>query len=105
MTPLAMSRLLVIGVALSIAPSASAQNVTSSDPPSIVTQGEAIIQQVPDVAWIQIAVETRAGTPESARQQAATVMTSVVATLKKSLPADAIKTSAFSIQPEMEYPK
>jgi len=89
----------------SAAKSAWAQTQTSGagDPPVIVAQGEASVKHAPDVAWAQIAVEARGNKPETARQKAADAMTSVMAALKRTLPADAIKTSSYSVEPEMEY--
>jgi uncharacterized protein YggE len=90
---------LVLGLCLALP--AEAQVVPEI--PVIVTQGEAIVRQAADVAWVQIAVEARGANPSAARQQAAASMTSVMNTLKRLLAGDAIKTSSFSIQPEMEY--
>jgi uncharacterized protein YggE len=85
--------------------SAQAQTAasTAADPPVIIAQGEAALKRAPDVAWAQIAVEARASKPEGARQKAAEAMTSVMTALKNTLPADAIRTSGFSVEPEMEY--
>ena len=82
---------------------AAAQSPQAADGPVIVAQGEATVKQPADVAWVQIAVMARGAKPADARQQAALVMTSVMTTLKQSVPADALKTSGFSVQPEMEY--
>lgn len=73
------------------------------DAPVIIAQGEATVKKTPDVAWAQIAVEARGIKPEIARQKAADAMTSVMAALKRTLPADAIKTSGYSIEPEIDY--
>ena len=69
----------------------------------IVAQGEAVMKQAPDVAWVTVAVEARGGRPEEARERAATATTSVLAALKTHVPATAIKTSGFSVVPEMDY--
>ncbi len=76
---------------------------TTPEAPSIVSQGQAVVKQPADVAWVQIAVEARASRPEDARRQAATTMTSVMNILRRAVPSDAIKTASFSVQPEMEY--
>jgi len=62
-----------------------------------------LIQRPADVAWTQIGVEARGTKPEEARQRAAEAMTSVLAALKRIVPQEAIKTSAYSVAPEMEY--
>jgi hypothetical protein len=93
-------------VVCALAPSpARAQSaaVATADAPVIIAQGEASVKRAPDVAWAQIAVESRASKPEAARQKAADAMTSVMAALKRTLPADAIRTSGYSVEPEMEY--
>jgi uncharacterized protein YggE len=69
----------------------------------VVAQGEAVVRQAPDVAWVQVAVEARGLRPEEARERAATAMTSVLGALKQHVPATAIRTSGYSIVPEMEY--
>jgi uncharacterized protein YggE len=89
-------------LALFVSSTAFAQ--APQEPPSIVTQGEAVVRHAADVAWVQVASEARGAKPEDARRQAATAMTSVMSALRRSVPADAIKTSGFSVQPEMEYP-
>jgi uncharacterized protein YggE len=99
-----MSRTLVaLGfvVALSAAP-ALAQ--TAQEPPSITTQGQAAIRLAPDVAWVTVLAEARAGKPGEAQRKAADAMTSVQAALKAlALAPDAIKTLSYSLQPEMEW--
>ena len=75
----------------------------STDPPSIVAQGEAVVKEAPDVAWVQIAVEARGAKPEDARGKAADAMTSVMNALKTHVPAQAVKTATFTVQPEMDY--
>jgi uncharacterized protein YggE len=73
------------------------------DQPVIVAQGEAIVRQPPDVAWVQIQVEARGSKPEEARQKAADAMTSVLATLKPIVPAANLRTSGLAVTPEMDY--
>jgi uncharacterized protein YggE len=73
-------------------------------PPVIVTRGEAILKRAPDQAWVSIAAETRAQTPGQAQQLAAEAMTSVQAALKAAaIPADAIRTTGYSLQPDIQY--
>lgn len=98
-----MTRIVVAALAvLALAGTAWAQ--TSADAPVIVAQGEATVSHPADVAWVEIAVEARGGKPDDARRQAASAMSALLATLRRTVPADAIKTAAFSVQPEMEYP-
>lgn len=82
---------------------AQARAQAPQEPPVIVAQGDATIRQVPDIAWVQIGVEARGSKPEEARQRGAEAMTQVLAVLRQHVPADALKTSSFSVQPDMEY--
>jgi uncharacterized protein YggE len=82
---------------------AHAQTAPPQEPPVIVAQGEAIVRQPPDVAWVQIQVEARGAKPEEARQKAADAMTSVLATLKPIVPAPNLRTSGLAVTPEMDY--
>ncbi len=80
-----------------------AQN-PAQDPPSISTQGEASFKLAPDVAWITLTAEARAPKPGEAQRKAAEAMTSVQAAVKAiGVAPNALKTSQYSLQPEMEY--
>jgi uncharacterized protein len=82
---------------------ANAQTTATQEPPVIVAQGEAIVRQAPDVAWVQIAVEARGAKPEEARQKAAEAMTAVLGILKSTVPAANIRTSTLAVTPETDY--
>ena len=82
---------------------ASAQTTPAQEPPVVVAQGEAIVRQAPDVAWVQVSVEARGAKPEEARQRAADAMTSVLATLKPIAPPANLRTSGLSVTPEMDF--
>ncbi len=72
--------------------------------PSIVAQGASVVKAAPDQAWATVAVETRDAKAPEARRLSAIAMTSVMAALKSAgLPADAIKTTGFSLNPDYEY--
>jgi uncharacterized protein YggE len=72
--------------------------------PVVVTQGEGIVKRAPDRAWITVAAETRSARAADARRQNAEAMTAVQAALKGAgVPADALRTSGFSIAPEFDY--
>jgi uncharacterized protein YggE len=76
----------------------------SADPPVIVTRGHASVKRAPDQAWVSIASETRAAMPADAQRLAAEAMTAVQSALAKAaLPADAVRTTGYSLQPDMEY--
>jgi uncharacterized protein YggE len=72
---------------------------------SLVTaEGEAIVRRAPDRAWLTMATETREARAADARRRAAEGMTALQDALRKTgLPADAIRTSAFNLTPEMSW--
>lgn len=76
----------------------------SSSPPVVVTTGEASIKRAPDRAWVSVAVESRARGPQEAQKANATAMGAVLQKLKGAgLPADAIRTTSYHLQPEFDY--
>jgi len=79
-----------------------AQTVTS--PPVIVTQGEAVLKRAPDQAWLTVATEQRETQPTEARRKGAEAMTSVQNALRKAgVAGDAIRTTSFSLTPDVEW--
>ena len=89
-----------------IAPAASAQTMPQGPPgpPVIVTQGTGELKRAPDQAWVSIAAEARATTPADAQRQAAEAMTAVQKALRGArLPADAIRTTGYTLQPDFQY--
>jgi uncharacterized protein len=95
----------VLTMAALIAPAASAQErVAPSERPSIVTSGEGIVKMAPDRVWVSIAAESRARSPRDAQRANADAMSAVLGRLKGAgLPADAIRTSGYDLQPEFDY--
>jgi len=82
---------------------ASAQS-PPPEPSVIVTQGAATLKRAPDRAWVSIAVEARQGKAADARREAATQMSALQTAVKAvGIAADAIKTTNFSLQPQMEW--
>lgn len=83
---------------------AAAQQPTEPQQPVVVTSGEGIVKRTPDRAWVTIASEARAKTPQEAQKQNATAMAAVMDRLKAAgIPAEAIKTAAIDLQPEFDY--
>jgi len=81
-----------------------AQAQQTQGPPVIVTRGDAAIKRAPDQAWVSIAAETRAATSGEAQRLAAEAMKGVQSAIAKvGLPADAIRTTGYSLNPDMEY--
>jgi hypothetical protein len=72
--------------------------------PVVITMGEGTVRRAPDRAWVTIAAESRARTAQDAQRANADAMTAVTAKLKSSgLPADAIQTTSYDLQPEFDY--
>jgi uncharacterized protein len=83
---------------------ALAQQPPGPPPPSVVTTGEGIVKRVPDRAWVTVAAESRAKTPQEAQRANATAMNAVIQKLKSTgIAAEAIQTSSFDLQPEFDY--
>jgi uncharacterized protein YggE len=102
-----MSRLTVLTIATAaiagLAHTADAQTPTVS-PPVVVTRGEAVVKRAPDQAWLSVATETRDVRADEARRRSAEAATAVQAALKSTgLAADAIRTTGFSLAPDMEW--
>jgi uncharacterized protein YggE len=100
-----LRRIVLVLLAVSVvATTAQAQSATSPVPSAIVTRGQASLKRAPDQAWVAIAAEARAATPTEAQRQGAEAMAAVQAALAKSaIPAEAIRTTGYSLQPDMEY--
>ena len=99
-------RLAVVGL-LAFAAPVSAQDAgaqQSTQVPSIVTSGEATVHRAPDIAFVSIAVETRARTPREAQQLNADAMSSVQQRVAKAgVARDAVRTTGYSIQQEFDF--
>ena len=77
---------------LAAPPSAAAQE-SAAGPPVIVSTGESVVRRAPDVAYLTIAVESRAGSPRDAQRQNADIMAAVQKALASaSISRDALKT-------------
>jgi uncharacterized protein YggE len=75
-----------------------------SDEPVVVTSGEGVVRRAPDRAWVTIAAESRARTPQEAQRQNTDAMDAVTARLKTAgIAGDAIQTTMFDLQPEFDY--
>lgn len=89
---------------LLIAAPAAAQPAPPPPPSVIVTTGEGSVKQAPDRAWVSIAAESRARTAQEAQRLNTEAMTAVVEKIKAAgVPADAIQTTGYNLQPEFDY--
>jgi hypothetical protein len=105
---LAMTRtaacLLLVAVAGVLPANAQLTTSETPQPPVVVTTGEGVIKRAPDRAWVMIAAENRARTPQEAQRANSETMTAVNQRLKTSgIAADAIQTTLFDLQPEFDY--
>ena len=103
-----MKHVILAAAILGLAPLASAQDIATvggqAVRPMIVTTGEAVLQRAPDRAWVTLAAESRARTPEEAQRANAAAMTAVTAKLKaEGIPPEAIQTVGYNLQPEYDY--
>jgi uncharacterized protein YggE len=70
----------------------------------VVSAGEGVVKRAPDRAWVNISAESRARDPREAQRANAAAMSAVMERLKGTgLPADAIRTLAYDLQPEFDY--
>ena len=93
-----------VALALAFITTAASAQAPSPELPTIVTRGEATLKRAPDRAWVSIAVESRQAKAADARREAATQMTIVQTAIKAAgIPAEAIKTTGYSLQPQMEW--
>jgi len=93
-------------VAVIVCLSAWVQGPQASQPqgPVVVTQAEASLKRAPDQAWVLIGAETRAPKPADAQRLNAAAMSAMQTAVKSAgIAADAIKTTSYSLQPDMEY--
>ncbi len=94
----------VLVILFSLCAASAAAQQAPPQSPVIVTQGEAVIKRAPDQAWVGIAAETRATTAAEAQRIGAEAMKSVQSGLARAgLAADAIRTTGYSLQPDMQY--
>jgi len=72
--------------------------------PMVQTTGEALVEAVPDRAWITISAESRASNAKAAQQRNVEAMTPVLAKLKAAgIAAEAIRTIGYDLQQEWDY--
>ncbi|MEO8078253.1 MAG: SIMPL domain-containing protein [Acidobacteriota bacterium] len=77
---------------------------SASERPVVVTVGQGVVKRAPDRAWVSVAAESRAKSPREAQRLNADAMAAVLAKLKGlGLPAEAIRTSGYDLQPEFDY--
>jgi uncharacterized protein len=76
----------------------------SSEGPVVITTGEGVVKLAPDRVWVTVAAESRAKGPKEAQRANVEAMSAVLAKVKAlGLPADAVRTSGYDLQPEFDY--
>jgi uncharacterized protein YggE len=101
MTRLVSLACLLLVVAAPVRPAAAQDG---GDPPMVVTRGEGVVRATPDVAYFTVIAEQRASNPREAQQRAAESMRPVLERLEgNGVPADAIRTLSYDVQPEYEF--
>jgi uncharacterized protein len=97
-------RTFVCGSLVVTAATAALAQTPPSPNPVVVTEGEAVVKRAPDRAWLSMATETREPRAADARRRGAEAMTALQAALRAAgVPADAIRTLAFGLVPEMDW--
>lgn len=94
---------LLVPLLLALTPQAPGAAQASNEP-VIITTGEGVVKMAPDRVWVTIAAESRAKSPREAQRANADAMKAVLDKLKTlGLPADAIRTSGYDLQPQFDY--
>ena len=93
----------MIALVLLVAPLTINAQTLADQAPNVVTSGSAVISRAPDVAFVVVAVETRAKTPREAQRQNAELMAAVIRRLGElSIPPDARRTSSLRLDQEYD---
>ena len=80
------------------------QQTAARDESLVITSGDGVVQAVPDRAWMSVSAESRATTPREAQRRNADAMKPVLDRLRTAgVPAEAIRTSAYDLQPEYDF--
>jgi uncharacterized protein YggE len=99
-----MTALALVAALASAAPASGQEPSASSQVPSIVTTGEAVVRRAPDRAFLVAAVETRARDPKDVQSQNAKAMNAVQArVIASGIPKDAVRTLGYNIQQEFDF--
>jgi uncharacterized protein len=94
----------ILAIVLLVPAVASAQQNQTPEPPVVVTSGEAVLQVVPDRAWITVTAESRGSNPREAQRRNADAMTPVLDKLRAAgIAADAIRTLGYDLQQEWDF--
>ncbi len=100
-----MVLVLMVGVIASVNPSTvSMADVTGTDPKLVTVSGEGKIVVTPDLAYIDIGVQTKNKDAAIAQQENAKLMEAVIAAIKaKGIKTEDIKTTGYSLYQTYDY--
>ncbi len=94
----------LIAVVMLSASSAWAQPPRGPEPPTVVTNGRAIVKRAPDRAFLSLATETRASKPDQAQKDNARAMEKVRNELRSQrIPDEAIRTTSFNLREDVDW--
>jgi uncharacterized protein len=87
---------------------AAAAGAQPPEPPAqvnvVITNGEAVVRQAPDRAFVTISVEARARSPRDAQRQNAEAMTAVQQRLATArVPKESIRTLGYDLEQEFDF--
>jgi uncharacterized protein YggE len=95
-----------LGALLVLVPAVTAHADDAQPPPSIVVNGEAVVQATPDRAFVNVSVESRDKNPGEAQRKTATTMAAVRKRLGETgVKPDQIRTVAYDLQLEFDFEK
>jgi uncharacterized protein YggE len=93
-----------VAIVLLAASSAGAQAPRGPEPPTVVTNGRAIVKRAPDRAFVSLATETRASKPDQAQKDNARAMEKVREELRgQKIPDEAIRTTSFNLREDVDW--
>lgn len=100
-----VTSMLAMASLIALAGPVRAQDAPASAPqPLVITTGDAVVRVAPDLAYVVVAAESRARSPQDAQRQNAEAMTAVLQKLQQGrVPKDAIRTVGYDLQPEFDY--
>ncbi len=94
----------LVAIVLLAASSAAAQPPRGPEPPTVVTNGRAIVKRAPDRAFVSLATETRASKPAQAQKDNARAMEKVREELRgQKIPDEAIRTTSFNLREDVDW--
>jgi uncharacterized protein YggE len=95
---------LLCALVLTTSPAFAQQPQTPPPTPTIVTTGDGVVKKAPDRAFVSLASESRAKTAPEAQRLNVAAMNAVLDRIKAlGIPADAIQTTGYNLQPDVEY--